>query len=322
MNKKIPCGGFYLSDTLGVDENGKLGVNGGEPYKSLVTDGTGTAKWEDRLAYETDPIIAEVFPEQTIAFSLQGKFYVASTSQKHDLVVGNPYTVKWDGTEYECVCSELSGKIYIGNQSIMTGTNDTGEPFFIFNQGTLFFATSNTSSEHTVYIFTKSVEIKQIPAKFLEKDVFVVNATITYPSILIDSADKTFSEILSAALENKRCLLITDTSGIRSIYEMCELDDDSNVTEIRFRSFHFTDEGTSQSGLSASEYVVTSENTWSREDFALLNPITSAGAQNITGVKTFAKDCLVISSSTSGSTKKFKITVDDSGTISATEVTS
>ena len=48
MNKKIPCGGFYLSDTLGVDENGKLGVNGGEPYKSLVTDGTGTAKWEDK----------------------------------------------------------------------------------------------------------------------------------------------------------------------------------------------------------------------------------------------------------------------------------
>ena len=27
MNNKIPCGGFYLSDTLGVDENGKLGVN-------------------------------------------------------------------------------------------------------------------------------------------------------------------------------------------------------------------------------------------------------------------------------------------------------
>lgn len=27
MNNKIPCGGFYLSDTLSVDENGKLGVN-------------------------------------------------------------------------------------------------------------------------------------------------------------------------------------------------------------------------------------------------------------------------------------------------------
>ena len=49
---KIPCGGFYLSDTLGVDNNGRLGVNGGEPYKSLVTDGGSNAKWEDRLAYE------------------------------------------------------------------------------------------------------------------------------------------------------------------------------------------------------------------------------------------------------------------------------
>ena len=27
MNNKIPCGGFYLDDTLSVDENGKLGVN-------------------------------------------------------------------------------------------------------------------------------------------------------------------------------------------------------------------------------------------------------------------------------------------------------
>ena len=52
MNNKIPCGGFYLSDTLGVDENGQLGVNGGEPYKSLVTDGDGNVKWEDRLAYD------------------------------------------------------------------------------------------------------------------------------------------------------------------------------------------------------------------------------------------------------------------------------
>lgn len=57
MNNKIPCGGFYLSDTLGVDENGKLGVNGGEPYKSLVTDGEGGVKWEDRLAYDDSKLV-------------------------------------------------------------------------------------------------------------------------------------------------------------------------------------------------------------------------------------------------------------------------
>ena len=60
MNNKIPCGGFYLSDTLGVDENGKLGVNGGEPYKSLVTDGEGGVKWEDRLAYDDSRVTVEL----------------------------------------------------------------------------------------------------------------------------------------------------------------------------------------------------------------------------------------------------------------------
>lgn len=60
MNNKIPCGGFYLSDTLGVDENGKLGVNGGEPYKSLVTDGDGGVKWEERLAYDDRKLSLDV----------------------------------------------------------------------------------------------------------------------------------------------------------------------------------------------------------------------------------------------------------------------
>ena len=59
MKTKIPCGGFYLSDTLGVDENGKLGVNGGEPYKSLVTDGEGGVKWEDRLAYDDSRLVID-----------------------------------------------------------------------------------------------------------------------------------------------------------------------------------------------------------------------------------------------------------------------
>ena len=60
MSNKIPCGGFYLSDTLGVDENGKLGVNGGEPFKSLVTDGEGGVKWEDRLAYDDSRLVVDV----------------------------------------------------------------------------------------------------------------------------------------------------------------------------------------------------------------------------------------------------------------------
>lgn len=307
-----------------VGGNGGGLPSGGAPYQQLVTDGEGNVKWEDRLAYETDPIIAEVFPEQTVAFSLHNNAYMASTSQKHDLVLGNQYTVKWDGTEYECVCSEFSGMTYIGNLSILAGIDDTGEPFFIFASGTLYFSTANTSPEHTVSISTKSVEIKKIPDKFLEKDVFVVNATTTYPSTEIKSADKTYSEILSAARQNKRCILIIDASGSTRIYEMRPLDDyigNEKGPVICFRTFDFGSSETIASGFSASEYIITPENTWSCEDFTLKDPIISERAQNIYGVKTFDKDSLVIRSSTSGSSKKFKITVDDSGAITATEVT-
>lgn len=49
---KVPCGGFKLDENfLSMNENDELSlVEGGEgrAYKSLVTDGTGTAKWEDK----------------------------------------------------------------------------------------------------------------------------------------------------------------------------------------------------------------------------------------------------------------------------------
>ena len=59
------------SGKIEVDNRGILKPNstvpsGGEPYKSLVTDGEGNVQWEDRLAYETDPVETEVFPEQTL----------------------------------------------------------------------------------------------------------------------------------------------------------------------------------------------------------------------------------------------------------------
>ena len=59
MSNKIPCGGFYLDDMLNVNENGELSINGGTPYQQLVTDGEGTAKWEDRLAYDDSKVVLD-----------------------------------------------------------------------------------------------------------------------------------------------------------------------------------------------------------------------------------------------------------------------
>ena len=57
MSNKIPCGGFYLDDMLGVNYSGELSINGGTPYQQLVTDGAGNTKWEDRLAYDDSKLV-------------------------------------------------------------------------------------------------------------------------------------------------------------------------------------------------------------------------------------------------------------------------
>jgi len=48
--------------------------------------------------------------------------------------------------------------------------------------------------------------------------------------------------------------------------------------------------------------------------------LTTDEEQNIEGAKTFAVDSLLLKSSTTDSTKVFKITVVDAGTLTATEV--
>ena len=57
-----------LIKALGGGGGGGL-PSGGTPYQQLVTDGDGNAKWEDRLAYETDPVLTEIVQEETVTFT-------------------------------------------------------------------------------------------------------------------------------------------------------------------------------------------------------------------------------------------------------------
>ena len=65
MSNKIPCGGFKLDNNFfGMNENDELSLTGGsegegKAYQYLVTDGNGTAKWEDRLAYYIEDSVVE-----------------------------------------------------------------------------------------------------------------------------------------------------------------------------------------------------------------------------------------------------------------------
>ena len=161
MNNKIPCGGFYLSDTLGVDKNGKLGVNGGEPYKSLVTDGEGGVKWEDRLAYDDSKLVINT----------------------------------GDGVQYVKVLDEVPSwasvdspiKVWLSN-----GTNGTSNPEDYTDLGNGSFSTGEVA-----FITTDNLEVPagETPIVFPEKGVYFASIPDNSYVTGIASADSDTPEI-------------------------------------------------------------------------------------------------------------------------------
>ena len=302
MNKKIPCGGFYLSDMLGVDENGKLGVNGGEPYKSLVTDGTGTAKWEDRLAYASVTEM-ELMPEQTVAFSAAGEGVSTAVSPvSFNLSEGGAYKVTFDGQQYDCVCKLYQSMPYIGNISVYGG-DDTGEPFlYILFDGSYAWLSYDTNASHTISVSGPAENVKPINPKYLPR----LNVVISGNDVDGYSSNYTAEEIRSAYYAGKiitGVYIMNETKRILTLKEPSKLGGSFDYYPIVF--YEMVDAG-EEISYRVSGCPMYKEYRIKDRGVTVYKPT----------------ECLVLSSSTKNSTKKFKITVDDSGAITATEVTS
>ena len=106
--------------------------------------------------------------EQELAFALEGNAgqYTARLTEAFELVVGQTYTVNWDGTEYECVCSAFNSVPVLGNLSLLGAGDDTSEPF-IYISATAVFITLDTSASHTISVTTQREVITPIDEKYL-----------------------------------------------------------------------------------------------------------------------------------------------------------
>ena len=160
---------FALNDKLDNVQSeltGKVDVPAdGQAYQQLVTDADGNTVWEDRLAYETEPVLMEILPEQ----EFMGERY--ELSGESGLILGQTYTVKFDNTEYECICIDAGGVPVIGNVAIAGMGSDTGEPFLLAYVDELFriFVIDETNT-HTVSVSGFATLIVKIPAKFIDKN--------------------------------------------------------------------------------------------------------------------------------------------------------
>ena len=160
----------------------------------------------------------------------------------------------------------------------------------------------------------------------LDKALFVVNITKNSDGTI--SADKTFEEIVQAYNEGKYNIVAHAASGNNLIFPLLVIGKYSVL-------FGCT---TADGIIGFLSFIITSNNEVKTRMLQLATassklpnpyPLTFTGAVNETYDGSSAKTIeipsgggeVIIASSTAGSTKKFKITVDDSGTISATEVT-
>ena len=291
--------------------------------------------------------------EQELAFaSVGGGAYMSSLSTALNIVEGQTYTVNWDGTEYECVGFIMESDPGLGNLSLMGTGDDTGEPFLYIYGGIFTF---DTSASHTVGVKTTAEAITPMAEEFLPLRVTAVienahtaaNSAQAATYINTEVLDCAFSSVATFTFDkqtsgrdtfnfngfnyykisgfNPAPENVTSFKGTReSGAELSSITIGNNCVEYGFfivvasagdcslavnetTTFSFT-------APSAGLYATYEENeanlTAGTGEFILRE---STGSFSITG--------LLLKSSTAGSTKKFKITVDDTGTLSATEVT-
>lgn len=318
-------------------------------------DSTAADYVKNRPFYTGAPVETVFVEESTVSFADEGGLCMGRLESTFSPTVGETYKVSWDGIDYECTCIKSNSTPFLGNIGILFGVPDPdGEPFIIgaFNGAELRITTLDTSASHTVSISGFVQEVVKIDEKYLPENlatksnvdncIKTVNGTAPdasgnvevqtisedtlstnqYGTVIIVKNGVVFKNRLGQYTqtpigESNAAFLVKEgkTSNVRdTIFAFAVATDASNPISV------------DQIHLSRNGIDFNSENVVIRSfkpgntsvDVIQLNSSTSRGVM----VKITKNACFVLPSSTSGSTKKFRITVDDSGALTAKEITS
>ena len=287
--------------------------------------------------------------EQELEFTLSDSIYIALITNGFDIVEGQTYTVNWDGTEYECVGSVSgSGTPVLGNLSIAGEGDDTGEPFiYVYNtkQHTSFFATLDTAASHTISVKITEETVTPMAEEYLPENIAIKSEVEATQEVL----DSVFSSVATFTFDKQTSG--RDTFNFNS-FNYYKISDFNPAPEDVISFKGTTERGADLSGIITGNNCVgyggvfivvasagncslhfadsvvvhrfTAPSAGLYAQYEVDNPALTAGTGAFTlraSTESSYITGLFLKSSTPDSTKKFKITVDDSGTISATEVT-
>ena len=341
--KKISCGGFMLGEGLVLSEDGKTlsvsgGGGGGSVPKPLTYDYMPEGYPSKSVQTTT------LMEEQEVAFTSSNGRYAVQLTNAFEVVDGQTYTVNWDGTEYECVCSVFNSMLVLGNLSIMGAGNDTGEPFvygYYIEQAVGMFATLDTAASHTISVKTIVKTVTPMAEEYLpenlatKSDVESTQKVLdgVFSSVATFTFDKQTSGRDTFVFNDFKYYKISDFNpnpedvisfkGTReSGAELSKITAGNNCVQYGFFIVVAAAGGCSlPAGTVTHSFTAPSAGLYARYNEG--NTFMTAGTGEFTlrvSTGSLSITGLLLKSSTDGSGKHFLITVDDSGTLTATEV--
>ena len=109
--------------------------------------------------------------EQTISgfLMMRDPMYMVQNPFSFTPVVGNTYTVMWDGESYDCTAYEMYGMVCLGNENYVDMMSGGDIPFAIVYDSIIFVVTESTADSHTISIFNRNEIVHKIDEKYLPK---------------------------------------------------------------------------------------------------------------------------------------------------------
>lgn len=339
VNGKIP-----LVDGKAISATGGGGSAGNVQSDWNQNDSTAADYVKNRPFYTGNPVETVIIPTTTVAFSENGGLMAATWPENFDLVDGQTYTISWDGTDYACTGILLNGAVpVLGNLGIAGLGDDTGEPFIFMNQGQWLVGSTESATEHIIGIKVSDTPIVTLNENYLPKaaadgyGVVKKSDIVSAYNFPAKVPHDQMVEAIAAFGTGNASIVWRGEKVIKASYNSS--DDTISVTfanePLHRLTFNKTPNGFYDSLLGSSTYEevqgspvrIFNENnnniyaTLAVEgEFPNVTLSTTANRITINGICGMSETEMILKSSTEGSGKSFKITVDDSGTLSVTEM--
>ena len=276
---------------------------------------------------------------------------LAEPDVAYDLIEGETYTVTFDNVTYKCSAIKIDQAGHtLGNLSITGMGDDTGEPFVIGGANPKYMIVTNTSEgNHSVSVVGNAIVITKVPEKYLPPVVGRVGTNDN--SEIFNRYDLNVASGKSSHAEGMQTTAsginshaegwVTTASGATSHAEGWKTTASgiySHAEGVQTTAGGKYSHAEGAYTLASSDYQhvqgkynikdeaniyvhIVGNGSFSSDGKSRSNAHTLDWNGNAWYAGTVEGTALILKSSTSGSSKRFKITVDDSGAITATEIT-